>query len=64
MKKHYLTPHTALRPIRPEGMLCVSLRMRSLMYLNDEYQQGTSEDDELDFTRPYTPQTMFSDEMQ
>lgn len=64
MKKHYIIPHTSLRPIRPEGMLCVSMRVRALLFLNDQYQQGTYDEDELDFTRPYTPQTMFSDEMQ
>ncbi|MCQ2267063.1 MAG: hypothetical protein MJZ40_05060 [Bacteroidaceae bacterium] len=46
--KQYIPPTLTLRPIYHEGMLCVSMRKRVMIELNDQYQHGSSEED--DFT--------------
>lgn len=53
--KQYITPTLTVRPIIHEGMLCVSMRQRTLFQINDQYQSGsTTEGSETLFgTRPY-----------
>lgn len=53
--KQYITPTLTVRPIIHEGMLCVSMRQRTLFQINDQYQSGSTTEGEADLfsTRPY-----------
>lgn len=42
--KQYITPTLTVRPIIHEGMLCVSMRQRVFVQINDEYQSGSDTD--------------------
>ena len=45
--KQYITPTLTVRPIIHEGMLCVSMRQRTLFQINDQYQSGSTTEEEV-----------------
>lgn len=59
--KKYITPTLTVRPIAPEGMLCVSMRKRVLIQINEEYQSGSDTDGSMpSFTQGVDPNNIFA----